>query len=314
MARATAAVYDLTNTSRGGSQEYTVELTRPLLDNWSASIAYTYTHATQVDPFTSSVAASGFKGQPIINPNDNIAYKSNYSVPNKFVATFTRQFNFFKQKYSMTSISAQFLTETGQAYSFVFKGDADGSGITGESLFYVPSGPNDPKVEWLSATEEANFFSYMASNPQLSKWAGKIAPRNSATAGEQATLNLHVEQQVPLYWRNYRVVALRRLLQLRKPARQEVGHRGQLQQLVRHPDDRRHRLRQGHEQVHLRVQPRHPRDRRRSTRTSRAGSCRSAPGSSSKTPDPPNLPLATAAPTGAAVLLSGSRAGRQRGL
>ena len=203
---ATAAVYDLTNTNRGGSQEYTVELTRPMADNWSASIAYTYTHATQVDPFTSSVASSGFASQPIINPNDNIAYKSNYSVPNKFVATFTRQFNFFKQKYSTTSFSAQFITETGQAYSFVFKGDADGSGLTGESLFYVPSGPNDPKVEWLSATEEANFFSYVASNPQLSKWSGKIAPRNSATAGEQATLNLHLEQQVPLYYKNTRVV------------------------------------------------------------------------------------------------------------
>jgi hypothetical protein len=202
----TSAAYDLTNTSKGGSQEYTVELTRPLLDNWTASIAYTYTHATQVDPFTSSVAASGFGAQPIINPNDNIAYKSNYAVPNKFVATFTRQFNFFKQKNSTTSFSAQFLTETGQAYSFVFKGNADGSGITGEDLFYVPTGPNDPKVEWLSATEEANFFNYLASNPQLSKWAGKIAPRNSATAGEQATLNLHVEQQVPLYYRNTRVV------------------------------------------------------------------------------------------------------------
>ena len=67
-------------------------------------------------------------------------------------------------------------------YSFVFKGDADGSGITGESLFYVPSGPNDPKVQWLSATEEANFFSYLATNPQLSKWAGQIVPRNSAYA------------------------------------------------------------------------------------------------------------------------------------
>ena len=203
---ATGAVYDLTNTGKGGSQEYTVELTRPMKDNWAASVAYTYTHATQVDPFTSSVAGSGFSGQPIINPNDNIAYRSNYSVPNKFVVTATRQFNFFKQRNSMTSISAQFLTQTGQAYSFVFKGDADGAGITGESLFYVPSGPNDPKVEWLSATEETNFFNYLASNPQLNKWSGKIAPRNSANAGEQSTLNVHVEQQVPLYYKNTRVV------------------------------------------------------------------------------------------------------------
>jgi hypothetical protein len=201
----TGAVYELTNTGRGGSQEYTLELTRPLIDNWAFSLAYTYTHATQVDPFTSSVASSGFTSQPIINPNDNIAYKSNYAVPNKFVATATRDFNFFKVKNSTTAISAQFITQTGQPYSFVFKGDADGSGISGEDLFYVPTGPNDPKVEWISATEEANFFNYMATNPQLSKWAGQIVPRNSATAGEQATLNLHVEQQLPLYYRDARV-------------------------------------------------------------------------------------------------------------
>jgi len=201
----TGAVYDLTNTSKGGSQEYTVELAKPLKNDWAFSLAYTYTHATQVDPFTSSVAGSGFTGQPIINPNDNIAYHSNYSVPSKFVATATRQCNFFKLKNAETSLSAQFITQTGQPYSFVFKGDADGSGITGESLFYVPTGPNDPKVEWISATEEANFFSYLASNPQLSKWAGQIAPRNSAYAPWQETLNLHFEQQIPIY-KNVRTV------------------------------------------------------------------------------------------------------------
>jgi hypothetical protein len=201
---ATGAVYDLTNTTKGGSQEYTVELNRPMTNNWAFELAYTYTHATQVAPFTSSVAGSGFNSQPYINPNDNIAYRSNYSVPNKFVATATRQFDFFKKKYSTTSISAQYITMTGLPYSFVFKGNADGSGITGEDLFYVPTGPSDPKVEWASATEEANFFSYMANNPQLSKWAGQIAPRNSAHAGEQTTLNLHVEQQVPLYYGNVR--------------------------------------------------------------------------------------------------------------
>ena len=201
----TGPVYELTNTDNGGSQEYTLELTRPFKDNWGFSLAYTHTHATQVDPFTSSVAGSGFAGQPIINPNDNIAYRSNYDVPDKFVATLTRRFDFFKRKNAATTISAQFITETGQPYSFVFKGNADGDGITGEDLFYVPTGPSDPKVEWVDATEEANFFSYLASNPQLSKWAGKIAPRNSAYAPWQETLNLHAEQEVPI-WRDVRVI------------------------------------------------------------------------------------------------------------
>jgi hypothetical protein len=200
----TGAVYELTNTSKGGSQEYTVMLHRPMIDNWAFSLAYTYTHATQVDPFTSSVASSGFTSAPYVNPNDNIAYRSNYSLPNKIVATATRQFNFFKKKYSATTLTAQFVTENGFPYSFVFKGDGSGAGITGETLFYVPTGPNDPKVEWLSTTEETNFFNYLASNPQLSKWAGQIAPRNSALAPWQETLNVHVEQEIPV-WRNYRV-------------------------------------------------------------------------------------------------------------
>ena len=200
----TVAVYELTNTDKGGSQEYTVELNRPLKDNWGFTLAYTHTHATQVDPFTSSVAGSGFGGQPIINPNDNIAYKSNYDTPDKFVATATKVFDFFHNKWAKTTISAQFVTETGVPYSFVFKGNADGDGITGEDLFYVPSGPSDPKVEWLSATEETNFFNYLATNSQLKKWAGQIAPRNSATAAWQETLNLHVEQQLPV-WKDWHV-------------------------------------------------------------------------------------------------------------
>jgi Carboxypeptidase regulatory-like domain len=201
---ATGAVYELTNTDKGGSQEYTLELSRPMTDGWAFSLAYTHTHATQVQPFSSSVASSGFLGAPYINPNDNIAYRSQYSVPDKFVATATREFNFFKQKYSKTRVSAQFITQTGQAYSFVFHGNADGDGDSDDDdLFYVPSGPNDPKVEWISATEEANFFSYLASNPQLSKWAGQIVPRNSAYAPWQEVINIHVEQEIPI-WHNVR--------------------------------------------------------------------------------------------------------------
>jgi hypothetical protein len=200
----TGPVYELTNTNKGGSQEYTLELNRPLKDQWGFSVAYTHTHATQVDPFTSSVASSGFDGQPFVNPNDNIAYRSNYSIPDKFVGTLTKEFNFLKRKYASTIISAQYISETGQPYSFVFKGDADGSGLSGNNLFYVPSGPSDPKVQWISTAEETAFFNYLASNSQLGKWAGQIVPRNSAYAPWQSTLNLHAEQQIPV-WHDVRV-------------------------------------------------------------------------------------------------------------
>jgi hypothetical protein len=199
------AVYDLTNTTKGGSQEYTLMLNKPMSDNWAASVAYTHTYALQVDPFTSSTASGTFNGSAFVNPNDNVAYRSDYAVPDKVVITATRQFNFFKMANSTTSMSVQYITQTGQPYSYVFKGDADGSGISNESSFYVPSGPNDPKVQWLSPTEEANFFTFLANTPQLARFAGGIAPRNSAHASEQETLNLHFEQEIPV-WGNVRMV------------------------------------------------------------------------------------------------------------
>ena len=195
---ATGTVYYLTNTNKGGSEQYSVMIHRPMKDNWSFSLAYAHTFATQVDPLPSSVASSNFGDDPGLNPNDNHNYRSQYEIPNKFVGTVTRDFHFFPGSGSKTSISAQAVVQTGQPFSYVFKGNANGDGITGEDLFYVPSGPNDPLVTWASPTEEAAFFSYLATNPDLSRWSGKVVSRNSSYAQWQRTVNLHVEQEVPL--------------------------------------------------------------------------------------------------------------------
>lgn len=192
-------VYELTNTDKGGSQMYTIVLHRPLTDGWGLSFAYTHTHATEVDPSPSSVASSGYADLYGVNPNDNIAYRSQWAEPDKFVITGTREFKFFKPKYSATRISLQYIAQTGQAYSYVFKGDANGDGIGDASLFYVPTGPNDPKVEWASTTDESNFFTWLSQNPDLEKYEGKIAPRNAFYAPWQHTLNLHLEQEIPIY-------------------------------------------------------------------------------------------------------------------
>jgi len=192
-------VYELVNTDKGGSQEYTLELSRPMKDNWAFMLAYTHTHATAVDWLTSSVASSNFIDQYFVNPNDDKAYRSQFSVPDKFLATLTYQFHFFPAKYTATTVSAQFIAQTGQAFSYTFYGDADGSGGSAQSLFYVPTGPSDPKVAWSSTTEEANFFSYLNGHPELEKYAGQIAPRNAFYAPWQHTVNLHFEQQLPAY-------------------------------------------------------------------------------------------------------------------
>ncbi len=197
--KATGPVYLLTNTNKGAAQVYTLELQRPMKDGWSWMIAYSHTHATEVDPSPSSVASSGYSDLYGVNPNDNVAYRSQWAVPDKFVLTGTRQFHFFKARNSMTTVSAQFLAQTGQAYSYVFAGDANGDGIKYSSLMYVPTGPSDPKVEWASPTDATQFFNWLAQNPSLAQYAGRVAPRNAFYAPWQKTLNIHIEQEVPIW-------------------------------------------------------------------------------------------------------------------
>jgi hypothetical protein len=192
-------VYELTNTNKGGSQEYTIELRRPMKDDWSFTFAYTHTHATQVDYLSSSVASSNFQDQYFVNPNDDKAYRSQFAVPDKFILEVDKRFHFFPWKDTSTTISAQFIEQTGQAFSYLFAEDANGSGDTNQSLFYVPTGPTDPKVTWASATEETNFFNYLATQPKLAEQAGRIAQRNAFYAPWQKTLNLHVSQDLGGY-------------------------------------------------------------------------------------------------------------------
>lgn len=195
-----ATVIDMGNTNKGGSQAYTVGVSRPLRDHWAFSLGYTHTHATEVQPLTSSVATSSYNYRSTFNPNDNVARNSAYTVPDKLVARATREFNFFNRANTATRISAVFRAQTGHAYSWVFSGDANGDGIQGNDAFYVPTGPSDPKVAWADPNQEAAFFSFV-NTTDLKKYLGQVVPANSSYNPWQKTVDLHLEQEIPIYRR-----------------------------------------------------------------------------------------------------------------
>lgn len=200
------SVLELTNTDKGESQAYTFQITRPMKNDWSFSFGYTRTHATEVSPLTSSVASSNFTNRAVINPNDNVTRNSAYVTPDKIVVSATREFHFFPS--AATTITAIFRAQTGHAFSYVFFGDANNDSIQGNDAFYVPAGPNDPKVIWSTspsdptgAIQAANFWSYVNSTI-LKKYEGQIVPPNSAFNPWQKTIDLHAEQEIPLDFHN----------------------------------------------------------------------------------------------------------------
>ncbi|MDD2765786.1 MAG: TonB-dependent receptor [Opitutaceae bacterium] len=192
----------LKDTHGGGSEAYTLRLLRPMKDNWSASAEYTRTHSTEVSPMTSSVAFSNFSGRAIANPDENVASISNYNIRDRFVFALSRRFYFFKQHDAATTAALVYRAQSGHPYSLVYLNDANGDGISSNDLLYVPT-PTDTRVAWADATQQTAFFNWLQASG-LTKYEGRIMPRNSETNPWQQTLDLHVAQELPV-WQNVKL-------------------------------------------------------------------------------------------------------------
>lgn len=193
-----ADVYLLTNTSKGEQHGLTLSLNRPLKNHWGAGLAWTRSHATEVAPMTSSTAGSLYGLRAVYNPNEDVASTSNTDTKDKLVANFSTEWTFIRN--AKTRLDLTYIGQTGHAFSWVFKGDANGDGFTDNDLFYMPTGPNDPKVRWNSTAERDQFFADAAANG-LSKYSGTVVPRNAATSPWNNTLDLSITQDIPGAWR-----------------------------------------------------------------------------------------------------------------
>jgi hypothetical protein len=191
-----STVIDMANTHKGESIAYSFLVERPLRDHWAASVGYTRTYATEVQPLTSSVAATSFSNRATINPNEQVANQSSSLIPDKWVVSLTREFNFINR--APTRISAIFRAQTGHAYSWVFANDANGDGIAGNDSFYMPQGPSDPLVAWADSAQRDAFFAF-ANNTDLKNYAGRIVSANRSHNPWQKTVDLHIEQELPMY-------------------------------------------------------------------------------------------------------------------
>ncbi len=195
---ATNGVYELTNTNKGGSQALTLQLARAMKDHWAFSASFTHSRATEVQALTSSVAYSNYSNRAAVDPNSPDSHNSAYLVPDKFVISASREFNFFNMKEAATRVTAVFRAQTGHTFSWVFNGDANNDGVYGNDAFYVPNGPSDPSVVYTSDAQKTDFWNFVNST-NLKNFQGKIVPPNNSFSPWQHTLDLHLEQEVPIY-------------------------------------------------------------------------------------------------------------------
>ena len=191
----------LTNSNKGSADYLSLMLSKPLSNNWFGRFGVVVGHATDVNPGTSSQAASNLNKTAVTNPNEDVASSSSYEVRKRVLASLTWQHKFFGD-YT-TSVSGIYDGHTGQPYSWVFGNDVSGICYGSSSncpygLVYIPNGPGD--VEFTSktgATAQQQFFNYIAGNSYLRGHQGQIAQRNGVRSAWVNRIDLSFRQQIP---------------------------------------------------------------------------------------------------------------------
>mgnify|MGYP002735302104 FL=1 len=191
----------LRNTSKGHSAQATFALSKPLVDTWGWSVAYTYTQAKEVSPLTSSQNTSNWNNTLIFNTNEEVAYNSRYAIKDRITATLQWQHNFFGDYATRAGLFYE--GRSGRPFSYIFYNDVNGDSANTNDLFYVPAGPGD--VLWTGGAEmEQEFFDWLADNPELASYQGGVTPANGFRSGWTNTFDVRFSQELPGFFKGHK--------------------------------------------------------------------------------------------------------------
>jgi outer membrane receptor protein involved in Fe transport len=186
--------------NKGSGEQLTLMLSRPAEEHWSWSLGYTYTNAYEVNPLTSSQAISNWANSYRLNPNEEVAAPSVYSIRDRFIGTLGYE-TFLFEGYK-TAINLFYEGRSGRHFSYGFTNDANGDGRTND-LLYVPSGPGDV-IFTGGAAMEAAFFDYLSRNPELARFAGSTVSPGSDRSPWVNTFDIRFSQELPGFFKGHK--------------------------------------------------------------------------------------------------------------
>ncbi|HEX6911845.1 MAG TPA: carboxypeptidase regulatory-like domain-containing protein, partial [Longimicrobium sp.] len=135
-------VIDVTNTDEGFAYNLTAQVQRPFRDGWDFSLAYTYSHAEDVNPVTSSQAISNWRfNLTQDDPNNPGLSTSDFDIPHRVVASTTYRVRLLPR--AATDLSLVYIGQSGQPYSYRYFDDINFDGSFGNDLLYVPASQDD---------------------------------------------------------------------------------------------------------------------------------------------------------------------------
>ena len=193
-------VIKVTNTDKGESRVSTLSLSMPMTKGFGWSIAATHTYATEVSNLTSSTSNSNYTARSALNPNDNVAANSAYLVKNRVNALLNFEKAFFGTY--KTRFGLFYEGRTGKPYSWTFKNDMNGDGVSSNDLLYIPKAFGSGEVVFAgdTATNHANeqrFWDVVNGNKSLRQAAGGTVSRYGDFSPWTNNFDIRISQEIP---------------------------------------------------------------------------------------------------------------------
>ena len=216
--RTTGYDLELTNTHQGYSKVWELGFGKSWSSGWDFDLTYINQDVKDVNPGTSSVAASNYGQNAVSNPNNPALAVSNYQIKDTIKLRLGYETKIWGD--NKTSVRMYATKRSGLPFSYTFQSAATSGtaadAVFGESgvfasrsreLLYVPqadstgnvTATSDPKVSYATSFNVADFNNFLH-RTGLIGYAGQISPRNAFQSRDVTQVDLQFTQQFPAFF------------------------------------------------------------------------------------------------------------------
>ena len=193
----------LTNTKKGRSYIGVLRFDKGWDFGLDIGGSFTYQDIKDQAPATSSTASSNYANGAFLDPNGAAYGISNEQIKYQFKYNIDFSHAFFGDYKTTIALFGE--TRIGHPFSYTFLDPSTSrstvfgtAGSGSRYLLYVPKTGSDALVSYDSAATQTAFENFVLSSG-LSKFQGKIAPRNAFHSKWVTRVDLHLEQELPTF-------------------------------------------------------------------------------------------------------------------
>jgi len=183
------------NTNKGQGYAISAQLDLPRVHGFAGMIGYSRSWSEEVTGKSGSDPFSAWQYRQITRElnSDELGLSYN-NTPHRMVASLSYTIEY--AKYFASALSFFFNGYQGDAYSYIYSGDANGDGTSTHELMYIPAEQDD--FIWTSQADADAYFAFAAQDPYLSKHEGEFMLRNGAYRPWQSRLDMRFMQEFKL--------------------------------------------------------------------------------------------------------------------